>query len=72
MANSLVPDKARHLVKPDLGPNCLQKSTTDNTSRQNITTTVFLLFQESGSEMSRFASIQDKQINHNMKMCLYS
>ena len=54
---SLVPDQARHLVKPDLSPNCSQKSSADNTSRQNITTTVFLLFQESGSEMSRFASI---------------
>ena len=26
MSNSLKPDQTRHLVGPDLGPNCLQKS----------------------------------------------
>ena len=25
MSNSLDPDQARHLVGPDLGPNCLQR-----------------------------------------------
>ena len=26
MSNNLDPDQARHLVGPDLGPNCLQRS----------------------------------------------
>ena len=25
MSNSLDPDQARHFVRPDLGPNCLQR-----------------------------------------------
>ena len=25
VSNSLDPDQARHFVRPDLGPNCLQK-----------------------------------------------
>ena len=32
MSNSLDPDQAQHFVKPDLGPNCLQKLSADNTS----------------------------------------
>ena len=28
-SNSLNPDQARHFVGPDLGPNCLQRSTAD-------------------------------------------
>ena len=34
VANSLDPDQARHFVGPDLGPNCLQKISADNSSRQ--------------------------------------
>ena len=30
MSNSLEPDQARHLVGPDLGPNCLQKPPEDD------------------------------------------
>ena len=33
MSNSLDPDQARHFVGPDLGPNCLQKLSADNTRR---------------------------------------
>ena len=34
MSNNLDPDQARPMVGPDLGPNCLQKSSADFTSRQ--------------------------------------
>ena len=34
MSNSLDSDQARHFVGPDLGPNCLQRLSADNTSRQ--------------------------------------
>ena len=33
VSNSLDPDQAQHSVGPDLGPNCLQKLTADDTSR---------------------------------------
>ena len=32
MANILDPDQARHFVRPDLGPNCLQRLSADNMS----------------------------------------
>ena len=30
VSNSLEPDQARHIVEPDLGPNCLQTLSADN------------------------------------------
>ena len=35
MSNRLDPDQARHLVGPDLGPNCLQSLSADDSSRQS-------------------------------------
>ena len=35
MSNKLNPDQARHFVGPDLGPNCLQRSSADDTSKQS-------------------------------------
>ena len=32
VSNSLDPDYARHFVGPDLGPNCLQRLSADDTS----------------------------------------
>ena len=32
---SLDPDQAGHFVRPDLGPNCLQRLSADDTSRQS-------------------------------------
>ena len=34
MSNSLDPDQARRFVGPDLCPNCLQRLSADDTSRQ--------------------------------------
>ena len=36
MSNSLDLDQARHFVGPDLGPNCLQRLTADDTRRQSV------------------------------------
>ena len=33
VSNSLDPDQAQHFDWPDLGPNCLQRLSADNTSR---------------------------------------
>ena len=34
VSNSLDPDQARHIVGPDLGPNCLRSLSADDSSRQ--------------------------------------
>ena len=34
MSGSLDLDQAQHFVRPDLGPNCLQRLSADDTSRQ--------------------------------------
>ena len=36
VSNSLNPDRARHKVGPDLGPNCLQRLSADGTSRLRV------------------------------------
>ena len=36
VSNSLDPDQARHFVGSDLSPNCLQKVSADDTSRQRV------------------------------------
>ena len=36
VSNSLDPDQARQNVGPDLGPNCLQRLSTNDTSRQKV------------------------------------
>ena len=36
MSNKLDPDQARHFVGSDLDPNCLQRLSADNTSRQRV------------------------------------
>ena len=36
VSNNLDPDQARHLVRPDLGPNCLERLSADNTRRQRV------------------------------------
>ena len=42
MSNSLDPDQARRFVGPDLGPNCLQRLSADDTGRQTVKTKQFL------------------------------
>ena len=36
VSNSLDPDQARHSVGPDLGPNCLQKLSAEDTRRYRV------------------------------------
>ena len=36
VSNSLDPDQAQHFVGPDLGPNCLQKLSADDTSKLRV------------------------------------
>ena len=35
MSNSLDPDQAGHFVVSDLGPNCLQRLSADDTGRES-------------------------------------
>ena len=41
MSNSLDQDQVRHFVGPDLGPNCLQRLSADNTYKQRIKVGMF-------------------------------
>ena len=43
MSNHLDPDQARHFVGPDLGPNCLQKLSADDSRRQRVNLNVLVL-----------------------------
>ena len=45
MSKSLDPDQGRHLVRPDLVPNCLQKLTADDTGRPRVKV-VYFVFSE--------------------------
>ena len=36
MSDSLEQDYAKHFVRPDLGPNCLQRLAADDTSRHRV------------------------------------
>ena len=36
MSKSLDPDQAQHFVGPDLGPNCLQRLSADDTRKQKV------------------------------------
>ena len=36
VSNSLDPDQAGHFVRPDLGPNCLQRLSADDIRRQSV------------------------------------
>ena len=41
VSNSLDLDQAQHFVGPDQGPNCLQRLSADETSRQTVKQTFF-------------------------------
>ena len=61
MSNSLDPDQARHFVVPDLGPNCLQRLSADNTSRQRFKTELHL---------SGVVTVQDSQSGKSFSLIL--
>ena len=42
MSNRLDPDQARHFFEPDLGPKCVHRLSTDNSSRQRVKVDVVL------------------------------
>ena len=46
VSSSLDSDQARHFIEPDMGPNCLQRLSADNTSRQRVKTNKHLPSKE--------------------------
>ena len=46
--NSLNPDQARHFVGPDLGQNCMQRLSAENTSRQS---SLFIYFSNKTADV---------------------
>ena len=52
LSNSLDLDQGRHFVRPGLGPNCLQRLSADNTSKQRVKVgVVFRKVNSSNGEM---------------------
>ena len=43
VSNSFNPDQARHFVGPDLGLNCLQSLSADDTTRQRVNDLICVL-----------------------------
>ena len=43
VSKGLAPDQHQHSVRPDLGPNCLQRLSADDTSKQRVKALVSLL-----------------------------
>ena len=43
VSNSLDQDQAGHFVGPDLVPNCLQRLSADNTSKQRVLLATFIV-----------------------------
>ena len=56
VSNSSDPDQARHFVGPDLGPNCLQKLSPDDTSRQFQNNFFENFFKEYHQSVKQFGS----------------
>ena len=54
MSNSLDPDQGQQFVGPDLGPNCLQRLSVDDTSRHSVKGRSFHYFRvlDSSSDMA--------------------
>ena len=50
VSNNLDPDHARHFVGPDLGPNCLQRLSADDTSRQRVKNFICRWDQKNGNK----------------------
>ena len=45
VSNGFNPDQARFFVGPDLGPDCLQRISADDTSRERVKTLYYIIFQ---------------------------
>ena len=48
MSNSLDQDHLRSFVRPDLGPNCLQRLSSDEASRQRVELSIHEIFSLHG------------------------
>ena len=67
LSNSLDSDQARHSIGPDLGPNCLQRLSADDTSRQSVKCVGFFL---SNTIISIIISFYVEYIHDNFCECL--
>ena len=61
VSNSLDPDQARHLMGSDLDPNCLQRLSADDTSRQRVKS-----MYDKANRMT--CALQRKLIQHGCKL----
>ena len=69
MSNSLDPDQARHFVGPDLGPNCLQKLSVDDTSKELIKESIIVILWPATSIILQYVGIVGRY--HGESFCLF-
>ena len=64
VSNSLDPDQARQNVGPDLGPNCLQILSADDTGRQRVNSDDWIVWQRLVLKTCRGVQLWDTFINN--------
>ena len=72
MSSSLDPDQARQDVGPDLGPNCLQRLSADDTCRQKVNSSLIvnsLVWILTGSASQRQARVSRDKENFTKYVC---
>ena len=60
MSNSLDLDQTKHFVGPDLGPNCLQRLSTDDTRGQRVKETTL----NKETEIESIICVRDGEKKH--------
>ena len=68
MSNNLDPDQTRRFVGPDLDPNCLQRLSADNTSRQGYSENFFLT---NSSKQVKIFKLQYNIVTKSVTYCLF-
>ena len=64
MSNSLGLDQDQHFVQPDLGPNCLQKLSEDDTRRHRVKSQTKKNLLQQKSNASKCVCIHKNALEH--------
>ena len=71
VSKSLDSDQARLYVGPDLGPNCLQKLSADDTSRQRVKVLSFFVGPDLGPNCLQRLSADDSSRQRVKNCCCF-
>ena len=70
VSNILDPDQSQHFVGPDLGPNCLQRLSADDTSKQRVSVLNNNQAQYWLRLLDRFPLAYDVASGNDIKQCI--